>query len=196
MTRLEQQMQFILEIDKLKEVYRQSYLHSQSRKENDAEHSFHIALMAAILSEYSNEKVDVAKVMTMVLIHDIVEIDAGDTYAYDTKGYESKSDRETKAAKRIFSMLPEDQSEYFYHLWEEFEKNETKEAHFANTVDRMEPIMLNHETQGKAWREHGISFSQVMKRNENTKKGSELLAQYIEENYIRPNVGGALKDDR
>ena len=138
MDRLEQQMNFILEVDKLKQITRQSYITGASRKETDTDHSWHLALMCALLSEYANEKIDVLKTMVMVLIHDIVEIDAGDTYAYDAVGNESKREREVKAADRIFNLLPEDQAKYLRDLWEEFEAQETPEAKFANTLDKIQ----------------------------------------------------------
>ena len=144
MERLQQQMEFIAEVDKLKKIGRQSYLTDSSRKENDAEHSWHLAMMAIFLSEYAKEEVDVLHVISMVLIHDLVEIDAGDTYAYDTEGNKSKRAREEKAAERIFNILPEDQAKKVRDLWEEFEANETPEANFANALDRVQPIMLNH----------------------------------------------------
>jgi putative hydrolases of HD superfamily len=178
MTRLEQQINFILEVDKLKGIVRQNYLTDGSRKEDDADHSWHLALMCALLSEYANEKIDVLKTMTMVLIHDIIEIDAGDTYAYDTQANESKSQRELAAADRIFLLLPQDQAEEMRKLWDEFEEGVTAEAKFAATLDRLQPFLLNAASGGKSWREHGVTFSQVMKRNEVTPYGSETLWQY------------------
>lgn len=178
MNRLEQQMDFILEVDKLKSIVRQNYLADGSRKEDDAEHSWHLALMCAILSEHANEKIDMVKTMTMVLIHDIVEIDAGDTYAYDTEAYTTKPEREKRAADRIFSLLPEDQAAYMRSLWEEFEAGETQEANFAATLDHLEPFLLNAKSGGKSWIEHGVTLSQVMKRNEFNYKGSETLWDY------------------
>lgn len=188
MTRLERQMNFILEIDKLKDIERQTYLHHGKRKENDAEHSYHLALMVAVLSEYANEDVDVCKAMTMVLIHDIVEIDAGDTYAYDTEGSKTKEEREKKAADRIFSLLPDDQKVYFRSLWEEFEVGKSSEAMFAAALDKVQPAMLNDAAGGKAWLEHGVAVSQIEARNQNTHKGSEVLWEYSREHFIEPNV--------
>ena len=143
MERLEKQMEFILEVDKVKKIVRQTYLSDASRKENDAEHSWHLALMAVLLKEYSNEDVDLAKVIPMVLIHDLVEIDAGDTYAYDEAGAKTKQERETKAADRIFGLLPDDQGTWFRELWEEFEAYETAEAKFAHVLDNAQPLFLN-----------------------------------------------------
>lgn len=143
MTRLEQQMNFIQEIDKMKKIGRQTYLSDASRKENDAEHSWHLAMMCLILNEYANEEVDLLRTMSMVLIHDIIEIDAGDTYAYDEVGNKTKREREEKAAERIFRLLPEDQANYIRELWDEFEEARTKEAMFAHTLDKVQPTMLN-----------------------------------------------------
>lgn len=149
MTRLEQQIQFIREVDKVKNIYRQSYLADGQRKENDAEHSWHITLMAVLLQEYV-PGVDLKKVMIMVLIHDLVEIDAGDTYAYDSAGAETKRAREVKAAGRIFGLLPEEQGQYFRDLWEEFEEYETQDAKYAHLLDNFQPLLLNDASGGKA----------------------------------------------
>lgn len=178
MNRLEQQMNFIMEVDKLKEITRQTYISSGKRKENDSEHSYSLALMVALLSEHANEKIDVLKTMLMVLIHDVVEIDAGDTYAYDDVGNLTKREREVAAADRIFNLLPEDQAIYLRSLWEEFEEAKTPEAKFALTVDKVQPITLNDYTGGKAWREHEVSIDKIKKRNEHTAEGSESLWQY------------------
>lgn len=201
MTRLEQQMNFICEIDKLKDVGRQTYLHHGKRKENDAEHSYHLALMVAVLSEYANEQVDVLKVMTMVLIHDIIEIDAGDTYAYDEVGNATKRDRELVAAERLFHLLPKDQAEYFRSLWDEFEEASTPEAKFALALDKVQPTMLNHASGGKAWLEHDVAISQILKRNSSTADGSKQLWNFAMQNYIEPNISKpgkkrAIQDDR
>lgn len=178
MERLERQINFILEVDKLKNIVRQNYLTDGSRKEDDADHSWHLALMCAVLSEYANEKIDVLKTMTMVLIHDLVEIDAGDTYAYDPEANVSKKDRELQAADRIFQLLPEDQAEYMRSLWDEFEEGNTPEARFAATLDRFQPLLLNAKSNGKSWKEHEVTMSQVLKRNESTPLGSEKLWEY------------------
>ena len=195
MERLQQQMEFMAEVDKLKKIGRQSYLTDSSRKENDAEHSWHLAMMAVFLSEYAKEDVDVLHVISMVLIHDLVEIDAGDTYAYDTEGNKSKRAREEKAADRIFNILPDDQAQKVRDLWEEFEANETPEANFANALDRVQPIMLNHKSDGRAWAEHGVALSQILSRNVNVEKGAPKLWEYAMENYIKPNVGNAIKEE-
>ena len=176
--RLQKQMDFILEADKIKKVTRQTYLSDGSRKENDAEHSWHLALMCGLLAEYANEKIDVAKTMLMVLIHDIVEIDAGDTYAYDTSGNATKREREVKAAERIFQLSPKDQARLLRDLWEEFEASSTPEARFALALDKIQPVLLNNASGGVSWREHQVQISQILKRNEKTPEGSEALWAY------------------
>lgn len=193
--RLEQQMAFVLELDKMKQIGRQTYLHDASRKENDAEHSWHLALMAMLLSEYANEQIDVLKTMKMVLIHDVVEIDAGDTYAYDASGNATKRQREEKAADRIFNLLPADQAEELRGLWEEFEAGDTPEARFANTLDKVQPLMLNDASGGLAWREHGIYKEQVIKRNAKTADGSETLWGYCTDLIAENTRKGNLKEE-
>lgn len=193
--RLKKQMDFLLEADKLKFITRQTYLSDGKRKENDGEHSWHLALMAVLLSEYSNEKVDLVKVITMVLIHDIVEIDAGDTYAYDAVGNQSKREREVKAADRIFNILPEDQAKKFRQLWEEFEAYETPEAKFAHVCDNVQPLMLNDATDGLAWREHDVKKSQVLRRNSRTGEGSQVMMEYINKILDKNVESGNLKDE-
>lgn len=174
--RLTRQLAFILEADRMKNIYRQTLVLHEDRQENDAEHSFHLALMAAILAEHARVPVDVTVVMKMVLIHDIVEIDAGDTYAYDTAGNETKRAREVKAADRLFGLLPEDQAEEFRGLWEEFEARETPEAKFANAIDRLQPMMLNYEKGGISWKRRGITAEQARARNHDiTDEGSAIL---------------------
>ena len=175
MNRLEQQLQFILEIDKVKKIIRQTPLSDASRKENDAEHSWHIALMAYLLQEYAEEPVEVSKVMLMVLIHDLVEIDAGDTYAYDTEGAKTKDERERKAADRIFGLLPEDQGMYLKALWEEFEAYETAEAKYAHLLDNFQPLLLNDAAGGISWTEHQVKKSQIYKRNEKVEETSATI---------------------
>ena len=186
--RLNQQLDFILEIDKEKNILRQTHLSGHGRRENDAEHAWHMAIMTILLSEYANEEIDVLKTVTMLLIHDIVEIDAGDTYAYDEEGKKTQKKREQKAAERIFGLLPEDQGRKLKAIWEEFEDCETKEAKFARTMDNLQPVMLNDATGGKAWEEHGVHLNQVLRRNQNTHQGSETLWEYELENFIMPNV--------
>lgn len=180
MERLQKQMDFIVEVDKVKQIIRQTYLADGSRKEDDGEHSWHLALMAVLLKEYSNEEVDLSKVVPMVLIHDLVEIDAGDTYAYDEDGAKTKEARETKAADRIFGILPQDQGKWFRDLWEEFEAYETAEAKFAHVLDNCQPILLNDASDGRSWAEHGVRKSQIYKRNEHTAEGSREIWKYMQ----------------
>lgn len=180
MTRLEQQLQFIVEIDKVKNIGRQTYLSDGERKENDAEHSWHIALMAYLLQEYADEPVDVGKVMLMVLIHDLVEIDAGDTYAYDPEGAKTKDAREQKAAERIYGLLPEEQGRELKALWEEFEAYETAEAKYAHLLDNFQPMLLNDASGGKSWTEHGVKKSQIYKRNEKIGATSAKIWEYMQ----------------
>ena len=177
--RLKKQLDFVLEIDKEKNILRQTHLTDYRRQENDAEHAWHMAIMIYLLKEYANEEFDVAKAMMMALIHDIVEIDAGDTYAYDAAGNESKRQREETAADRIFNILPREQAEKMRALWEEFEECNTSEARFARALDNVQPVMLNDATDGKAWREHQVELNQVQKRNEKTKTGSQELWEYV-----------------
>lgn len=192
MDKLERQMRFLLELDKQKEIGRQTYLADGSRKEGDAEHAWHMAVMAFLLADYANEPIDVLKAVKMALMHDVVEIDAGDTYAYDTKGNQTKRDREQKAADRIYGMLPEEQAREYRALWEEFEAMETPEARFVNTLDKVQPVLLNDASGGKSWREHGVRKSQVMERNAKTHEGSAILWDYIrniiEENTKKGNI--------
>lgn len=177
--RLKKQIDFILEIDKMKNLYRQTYVLNDDRKENDAEHSWHLAIMAFMLSEYSNHTIDVLKVMKMVLIHDIVEIDAGDTYCYDEKGNTTKAEREETAAQRIFGLLPEDQRDEYYMLWREFEDTKSNEARFAAVLDRLQPLMLNYTKKGISWKEHGIYKEQVINRNKEYFSQSDEIAELI-----------------
>ena len=193
--RIEKQFEFLKEIDKEKNIFRQTYLADGMRKENDAEHAWHMALFVMVLSEYANEDIDVFKTMKIDLIHDLIEIYAGDTYAYDSKGNESKRGRELAAADRLFNILPKDQAEEFRALWDEFEENITPEARFANTMDKIQPLMLNNASEGRSWEEHGVHASQVYGRNEKTHLGSEELWKYADETFIRPNVGRQLKRD-
>lgn len=190
--RLQKQIAFIKEIDKVKNIFRQTYLADGTRKENDAEHSWHIALMAVLLKEYVSEDVDVAKVMTMVLIHDLVEIDAGDTYAYDSEGAKSKREREVKAADRIFGILPEDQAMYFRELWEEFEAYDTPDAKYAHLLDNFQPLLLNDASGGRSWNEHGVHKSQIYKRNEKVQETSQeiwnTIQKVVEAHIAKGNI--------
>ena len=193
--RLKKQIDFLLEVDKLKFINRQTYLSDGTRRENDAEHSWHLALMAVLLSEHADEEVDLLKVITMVLIHDLVEIDAGDTYAYDEAGKQTQRIREEKAADRIFAMLPKDQGEKFRALWEEFDAYETPEAKFAHVCDNVQPLMLNHATGGKSWRERGIRRSQVEKRNSRVGESSRTMKAYVEDILDKNVEKGNLKNE-
>lgn len=178
-SRLEKQLRFILELDKMKNLYRQTYVLHENRKENDAEHSWHIAVMAILLSEYANSDIDIPKVIKMLLLHDVVEIDAGDTYCYDDEGNATKAEREEKAAQTIFGLLPDDQSRESYDLWREFEDSMTSEARFAAVLDRLQPLLLNYTRNGISWQEHSIHKEQVLKRNEAYFNESDELAKLI-----------------
>ena len=180
MERLKKQLDFILEVDKVKNIVRQTYLSDGKRKENDAEHSWHLALMAVLLKEYSNEEVKLERVSPMVLSHDLVEIDAGDTYAFDEVGKMTQSSREREAADRIFGMLPDDQGQRFRLLWEEFEAYETPEARFAHMLDNCQPMFLNDATNGRSWEEHHVKKSQIYSRNSKTGEGSEIIWKYMQ----------------
>ena len=177
-TRLKQQIQFIVEVDKVKNIFRQTYLADANRKENDAEHSWHLALMAVLLKDYMKEEIDLAKVMIMVLIHDLVEIDAGDTYAYD-----------------IFGLLPEDQGQELRKLWEEFEAYKTPEAKYAHLLDNFQPLLLNDASGGKSWEEHGVHRSQVYKRNERIPETSEIIWEQMKEIIQKHIEQGHLFED-
>ena len=194
---LTQLFNFFREIDKEKFIGRQTYLTDGVRKENDAEHAWHMAIMTVLLAGYADEKIDVLKTVTMLLIHDIVEIDAGDTYAYDEEGLNTQREREGRAADRIYALLPEDQRKKLRDIWEEFEAGETPEAKFAHTMDNIQPAMLNAANGGVAWKERGISMSQIMKRNAHTAKGSQKLWDYAFENFFQKNIdAGNIRDDR
>lgn len=195
MTDFEKQMAFIMELDKIKQIGRQTYLSDASRKENDAEHSWHLALMAFVFADYANEKIDVLKTMKMVLLHDVIEIDAGDTYAYDTEGNKTKRVRELAAADRIFGLLPKEQAAEYRGLWDEFEAMETPEAKFANMLDKVQPLLLNDASGGKSWAEHGVKKSQVMARNARTHEGSEKLWAYAKGLIERNVESGNLLDE-
>ena len=155
--RLQKQIDFILEIDKEKNIFRQTHLTGHGRNENDAEHAWHMALMAYLLQEYSNEKIDVARVMLMCLIHDVVEIDAGDTYAYDTEGLKTQKARENAAKERIYSLLPDDQKEKLVEIFDEFEERKTPEAKFARALDNLQPLLLNNSNDGGDWKRHDVT---------------------------------------
>jgi len=179
--RLQQQIEFVLEIDKLKSVLRQSYLLSGERRENSAEHCWHTAVMALVLAEHAREPVDALRAACMLLVHDIVEIDAGDTYCYDTEAAADKAERETAAADRIYGLLPADQVGELRKLWDEFEDAATREAKFARALDRLMPLLHNYHTQGRSWKEHGITSRQVLAHNAVVSEGSEVLWQFVQE---------------
>ena len=180
--RLLKQIQFITEIDRLKEIFRQNVLIGSKRNENDAEHSWHLAMLAILLSEYSIDRdIDILKVVKMVLIHDLVEIDAGDTYCYDEKGYEDKEEREKKAAKRLFALLPEDQAREIWELWRKFEELDTPESRFAACLDRFQPLILNAATNGHTWQNPSVTSEKVLNRNSLLKDNAPELWEYAKE---------------
>lgn len=193
--RLTQQIQFILEIDKLKNIIRRTYVTGGVRRENSAEHSWQLALMAITLAEHANEPVDVAHVMKMVVIHDIVEIDAGDTYFFDDAGTSDKVEREQKAADRLFGLLPDDQAVELRQLWDEFEARQTPDARFANAIDRVMPLLLNYHTQGKSWQEHGIKSGDILPRMAHVSTGSETIWQLIQSLVATAVAEGLLAAD-
>jgi putative hydrolase of HD superfamily len=181
MTRLDSQLAFILEIDKLKSILRQTPITGpERRRENDAEHSWHLAMMAALLAEYAPAPVDLQRVLRMLLIHDVVEIDAGDTFAYDTAGYSDKEARERLAADRLFGMLPADQASEFRDLWDEFEAVSSVESRYANALDRLQPLLLNSRTGGGSWANHRVSRAQVLTRMEPIRHGAPALWPVVE----------------
>ncbi len=173
--RIEKQLAFALEIDKEKNIFRQTHLSGHGRAENDAEHAWHMAVMAYLFREYANEEVDIAKVMLMCLIHDIVEIDAGDTYAYDAEGIKTQKEREDKAKERIFSLLPEDQKKELISLFDEFEDYVSAESKFAHAMDNLQPLLLNDANDGGDWKQHDVNAKTVYGRQIKTKLGSEKL---------------------
>jgi putative hydrolase of HD superfamily len=177
--RLDKQMAFVVEIDRLKSVYRRTLLIDESRNDNSAEHSWHLAVMAMALSEYAEPPVDMWRVVRMTLVHDLVEVYAGDTFVYDAAALALKEGREREAADRIFGMLPEDQGREFRALWEEFELRRTPEARFAAALDRVQPLLSNYHTQGHAWKKHGIKYGAVIERNRHIADGSPRLWAYI-----------------
>ena len=193
--RFKKQIDFVLEIDKEKNILRQTHLTDYRRQENDAEHAWHMAVMIYLLKEYANEGFDVAKAMMMALIHDIVEIDAGDTYAYDTKNLETQKEREEKAAERIFGLLPEEQKQELKGLFEEFEACESSEAKFARVMDNFQPILLNDSNNGEDWKVHKIKKSQVENRQKSSQLGSKDIWEYTSELIERNVKKGNLIDE-
>ena len=186
--RLRKQLDFVLEVDKEKNIFRQTHLSGHGRNENDAEHAWHMALMAYLLKEYANESVDITKVMLMCLIHDVVEIDAGDTYAYDSEGLKTQKAREDKAKERIFSLLPDDQKAELIALFDEFEAYDTPESKYAHAMDNLQPLLLNNSNGGSDWREHGVTKDQVYGRQSKTRLGSEKLYEEVTDKLIQEHI--------
>jgi putative hydrolase of HD superfamily len=192
LTRLEQQLQFLMEMDRLKEIFRRTYLNENGRAENSAEHSWHLAIAALLLGEYANESVDKGRVLELLLIHDIVEIDAGDTFLYDPDANRDKLAREELAAQRLFGLLPADQAQWFLESWREFEGRQTPEARFANSLDRLMPLLHNLKVNGLGWRKHGVVYSQVLVNGKRIGDGSiplwemvePMLAAAVEKGYL------------
>lgn len=182
----------MLEIDKVKNIFRQTYLADKNRKENDAEHSWHSAIMAIVLAEYFPEA-DLLKTIKMMLFHDVVEIYAGDTYCYDSKGNEDKEERENISAQKVYGLLPEEQKNEFIELWQEFEKGESPEAKFCAILDRVQPTMLNNAAEGISWIEHEIRKEQVVKRNKVTFEGPQVIKEYMEDIIENAYKKGYLK---
>lgn len=191
--RLSQQINFIKEIDKIKYIQRRTKLFNSDRHENDAEHSWHLAMMAIVLAEYSNANIDVLKVLKMLLIHDIVEIDTGDVFLHDTSKNHDNTDEETIAAKRIFGILPHEQAEEFIAIWEEFEAGETNEAKFAKAMDRFEPLLQNASNKGGTWAEYNVDYQRVFDTAYKIKKGSETIWSYTEDLLNESVEDGILK---
>ena len=191
--RLTQQIQFIVEMDKLKKILRQTTLIDASRRENSAEHSWHLAMMTMVLAEYAPLEVDLFHAMKMVLIHDLVEIDAGDTFCFDVQNNKNKAEREAAAAKRLFGILPEEQGKELRLLWEEFEARETPSAKFAAALDRIQPMLNNRETKGGTWQLHNITYEQVMKRMAPVEEGAPQLWDLVEETIEECIVAGYLQ---
>ena len=193
--RLGQQIGFIVEIDKLKQIFRQTLLLADRRQENDAEHSWHLALMAVLLAEHAVETdIDVLRVVKMLLVHDLVEIDAGDTFAYDAEAHKDKEEREIKAAERIFNLLPPDQARTVRGLWNEFEARQTSEARYAAALDRLQPVLLNLHGGGDGWRLHGITKSQVIAYNRHIEEGAPSLWEYVRKSVDEAVERGILKE--
>ncbi|HXY41170.1 MAG TPA: HD domain-containing protein [Vicinamibacteria bacterium] len=179
MDRLRRQMEFLLEADKLKTIVRRNHLSDGSRRENDAEHSWYFALAALVLAEHAREPVDLARVLRIALIHDLVEIDAGDAFIYDAAATAAQAEREERAAARLYGLLPEDQAAELLALWREFERAETKEARYAKAIDRLAAVILNHASQGLTWRQHGVRKQQILAVNEKIAAGAPPLWEHV-----------------
>jgi len=180
-SRLDRQVEFIVEVDRLKEIFRQNVVTVSRRRENDAEHSWHLCLCVLVLAEYAEAGLDVLRVLKMLILHDLVEIDAGDTFAYDAAGASKQHEHEAHAAERIFGLLPEDQAREFRSLWDEFEARRTPEARFAAAVDCFQPMLLNSRTEGHTWLKHGVSASRVRARARRIREASTSLWEYVED---------------
>lgn len=192
--RMRKQIEFALLMDKQKNIFRQNRLADNSRRENDAEHAWHMAVMAYLFREYANEDIDISKVILMCLIHDVVEIEAGDTYAYDEDAKKSQREREEIAKKHIFGMLPSDQGRELETLFDEFEAQETAEAKFAKAMDNLQPVLLHEANGGGAWKEHGVTKEQIMRRQEKTRRGSEELFEVIKDIIDKHIAEGNIKE--
>jgi len=192
--RMRKQIEFALLMDKQKNIFRQNYLADNSRRENDAEHAWHMAVMAYLFREYANEDIDISKVILMCLIHDVVEIEAGDTYAYDEEAKKSQREREEIAKKHIFGILPSDQGREFEALFDEFEAQETAEARFAKAMDNLQPVLLHEANGGEDWKEHGVTKEQIMRRQEKTRHGSEELFEVIKDIIDKHIAEGNIKE--
>lgn len=185
--RFDKQLAFVLEADKEKNILRQTHISGGARQENDAEHAWHMAMMIYLLKEYANEPFDLAKAMMTAIIHDVVEIDAGDTYAYDEQGLKTQKEREDKAARRIFGLLPDDQRDELMQLFNDFENLSTPEARFVKAMDNFQPLLLNNANDGKDWKIHGVTKEQVTKRQQLTAKGSKEICEFSLQ-LVRQNV--------
>ena len=179
--RLQKQLEFCLKLDEAKNILRQTHLSQHGRRENDAEHAWHMAVMAYVLRDYANEPVDVGKLLIMCLIHDIVEIEAGDTYAYDEAGKKTQAEREAAARDKLFGMLPADQAAELADLFDEFDEGKSPEARFANAMDNLQPLILNHSNDGKDWADHQVTYDQVFQRQSRTEAGSKVLFDYTQQ---------------
>ncbi|HHI5409067.1 TPA: HD domain-containing protein [Vibrio metoecus] len=192
--RLAQQMNLLMELDRLKSVLRRTRVKSaEGRLENSAEHSWHVALMAILLQEYANEAVDIQKVLTMLLLHDVVEIDAGDTFVYDSAASAEQEDKEWQAALRLFGMLPKEQGDALLAIWQEFEAAQSAEARFAKALDRLIPMLLNYHNQGQSWQEHSVTREQALTVNRKIEKGSQTLWEYAQHIIEQASQNGWLK---
>jgi putative hydrolase of HD superfamily len=192
--RFKKQIEFLIEIDKIKHIFRKTKLFNKSRFENDAEHAWHLAVMALVMNEYSNAEIDVSKVIKMVLVHDIVEIDAGDVIVYDTKMRTCAEEKECIAAERIFGILPEDQKEEFIGLWREFEEKKTPESKFAAAIDRFEPILQNQLTEYYTWKAHDITLDMLHDKNKHIQDGSKVIWDIVESIFLEAKNKGVIKE--